>query len=163
MTERAAFDQVAAQMTAHGWSISRQREGDEVRIEGTHADGAAVMATARLKAKGWEMRYYVIGNGSSHWVRVRRDGLVNFLESGELAPTAQTWPVMHSKCSCRKQYAPTQARALRALEEARRRHLRKGSEKVEERVYRCPADARRWHMTAKTAWNGRETWAEVKA
>ncbi|MEU2453918.1 hypothetical protein ABZ605_28045 [Streptomyces sp. NPDC012765] len=159
MTESTALQNLAALMAAHGWSSQTHTDGDRIRAEGVHKSGAVAMCTARLKAGRWELSYYAIEANSAQWLRIRRAGLNHFLEHGVLDPSAPAGAVSDSKCTCRKVHAPTEAQALRFLDRARRKHLFRGAGKVEERVYRCPADARRWHMTSQTERSADSAWA----
>ncbi|MEJ8654770.1 hypothetical protein WKI65_43730 [Streptomyces sp. MS1.AVA.3] len=161
MTQRSTLEVIAELMTANGWTVSHQQDGGEARVEGVHSSGAAAMATARMKDKGRELRFYAIGSDSRGWTRMKRAGLEDFLETKKINASMPHWRVSSSKCTCGKKSAPTQEQALRMLEEARSRHIRKGSTRVEARVYRCNDDARRWHLTAWASWAGRETWQEA--
>ncbi|MFI8932412.1 hypothetical protein ACIG3E_32710 [Streptomyces sp. NPDC053474] len=161
MATPSSIRTLADLMTANGWSASVQDAGAEARVEGTHEDGAAAMATARLTDKGWRLRLYAIGSGQRAWARVQRDAFTRFLETGELEGTHRPVP---TKCTCRKSVsAPTKARALRQLKDAQDRHRRAGAKKVEARVYRCPHDARRWHLTSMAKWAGRDAWRPLAA
>lgn len=159
----SSCETIAALMDQHGWSVSRQMKGDGVRIEGARRGGSAVMVTGKPRSEGpWDLSFYVIGtpeDGWTGWAKVRRAGLIAFIETGELPQDARRWPVRSSKCRCRKVHEGTQWRALRLLVGVQLARLSSEGVESEKRVYRCPADARRWHMTSQDK-RGAEVWRE---
>ncbi|MFJ3182591.1 hypothetical protein ACIPJN_29950 [Streptomyces sp. NPDC086796] len=157
-------EMLAALMTDHGWSVSRQLDGNVLRIEGSRRGGAAVMVTGKRDLEGgpWNLSFYVIGtveDGWTGWARVRRVGLTAFIETGELPQDARRWPVHGSKCRCAKVNEATQWRARRLLAGVQLKRISNHGAASEKRVYRCPNDARRWHMTSQEK-RGAEVWRE---
>ncbi|WP_329020355.1 hypothetical protein [Streptomyces sp. NBC_01601] len=159
----AAFEARADLMNRNGWAITRHAGRGEARLEGVRRGGAAVMVTARYsETKGWRIRHYVIGSVSDGWIewaRVRRSAQESFIATDRLDGTPVRWLGNDSKCRCRKTVSePTEWRALQRLAEVKLARLATRGVEAEKRVYRCPDDARRWHMTSQER-RGPETWS----
>ncbi|WP_282795769.1 hypothetical protein [Streptomyces sp. CC224B] len=166
MTHRQ-MNEIAALMTQIGWTATVQKVDGKERLEATR-NGAAVMISTRQRKSGrTDLQYYIIPSSASAWSRVRIDGLMEFLQHGRIAPTTKAMTFNHSGCTCRnsqgapKWHAPTEARALRALGHAQENRRAEGSKKTERRAYRCPQDARRWHLTTRESWVGDAAWAPI--
>ncbi|MFI0742839.1 hypothetical protein ACH4PU_32875 [Streptomyces sp. NPDC021100] len=157
------LDDLAEMMTRHGWAVSRQYPGAaEARVEGERRGGAAVMATARLTDKGWKIRYYVIGSEEDGWTRwaglKKRSTFLEFIRSSAVDADTRLQP-LHSHCRCAKKHQATRWRALRRLAGIQLHRISADDLKMEKRVYRCPHDARRWHLTSKQEHpHRRDTW-----
>lgn len=142
-------------MRQHGWEISQQEGAGELRLEGARRGGAAVMVTAKHSdTKGWRVRYYVIGaqsDGWTQWARVHGRALEPFIATETLdSADVRRWLGTSSNCRCRKVHEATQWRASRRLVGTQLNRLATRGAEEEKRVYRCPNDARRWHMTSRT-------------
>ena len=153
---------VAAELMArHGWEISCHTSAGEIRLEGARRGGAAVMVTGRHSdTKGWKVRHYVIGSVSDGWIewaRVRRDTMESFIATERLDGSPVRWLGTDTNCRCRKVSEPTEWRALQRLATVQLRRLATRGVESERRVYRCPEDARRWHMTSQER-RGADTW-----
>ena len=156
-----AVDVAAELMNRHGWEITQHTAPGEIRLEGARRGGAAVMVTARHSAeKGWKIRHYVIGSVSDGWIewaRVRREALESFIATERLNGGPVHWLGTETKCRCRKVAEPTEWRALQRLAGVQLQRLATRGVEAERRVYRCPDDARRWHMTSQDR-RGPDTW-----
>ncbi|WP_159047812.1 hypothetical protein [Streptomyces sp. WM6378] len=158
-----SLEDLAVEMTRHGWDVSWQRNHGEARVEGSLRGGAAAMATARYTLeKGWVTRFYAIESvedEGTHWLRIRRNALLTFISTDRLPADARRWIVRHTKCRCRKHSQPTQWRALHLLAGIQLERLSTRGVEEEKRVYRCRYDARRWHLTSQdertpSSWHG---------
>ncbi|MFF2571095.1 hypothetical protein [Streptomyces sp. NPDC058084] len=154
----SSIDAIANQMAGLGWTVARKTEGNEDRVEATRENGAGAMVTGELSEHGWKLRYYLIGpieNGWTSWTRVRRGPMEQLLETGR---TDVRQRMMPSKCNCGKQHDATEQRALKRLDRIQAEAQAAGTKRGERRVYRCPSDARRWHLTSGMKRTTREDW-----
>ncbi|MFF7966729.1 hypothetical protein ACFZC3_15355 [Streptomyces sp. NPDC007903] len=89
------------------------------------------------------------------WLGIRVRTVEHFAEHRALQPEARRW-VVTSKCRCGKRGRfPTEAWAKKVLTDIKiNKELNRMSRATERRVYRCPDDDRRWHITSSEKWYG---------
>ncbi|MFJ6841373.1 hypothetical protein ACIQRE_01740 [Streptomyces griseoluteus] len=138
-----------------GWRVRFTADADRARIEALYSDGAAVMLTA---VRGRGINAYVLHAAvrrPPRWLGIALTHLDHFAEHRQLPHTARRWELT-SKCRCGKRGRfPTEAWAKKILTDIKiRKELRLMQHASERRVYRCPDDDRRWHITSSKKWYG---------
>jgi len=132
-----------------GWKAVLVVGEDRARLDGFHADGAAVMLTAM---RGRKVYVYVLpptGRKTPRWRAVNASTLEDFLRRRKIR--GFHYPV--SGCTCTKRRYPTEATAKAAIVDITiRRVVKEHGIQSERRVYRCPDDDRAWHITHIPKW-----------
>jgi hypothetical protein len=156
---QAPYKELEQLLVEAGWSVQTRLVSDRANLYGERDTGAAVLVSYKRSADNTKWNsptYYVLRSPEEapglRWIKVRRGGFGYFVDRGTTKGSGMRLMKVqpkNSKCKCPKNYFPARAVALATLFEVKIKRVFTRGATEESRVYWCPYDARRWHITSK--------------